>query len=254
MSLIEWAREVARSLPLQERVVHLPKDRKVVFVGDIHGDLDAFDRALALAAGSIVVFLGDLVDRGPFSRDVLTRALAEKLEHPSSTHLLMGNHEAWGEVRFRPADFWDSLRFDEAEPLARSLLRLPFAAWHPSGVLALHGALPDVPSLAAIDDIPLGSPAWRDITWGDWRDRDATGATAGSGRPQHDEHSFTARSQQLGVRALVRSHQPDAPTYLFSDRCLTLFTSSAYGGERRVAFLPAGRAIESARDLDLVRL
>lgn len=254
MRLIELARELEQRLPGEERVVHVPEGRNVIFVGDIHGDLDAFDRVLAMASGSVVVFLGDLVDRGPFSRDVLTRALAEKLEHPLSIHLLMGNHEAWGEVRFRPADFWDSLPFDEAAPLASVLLRLPYVAWHPSGVLALHGALPDVPSLAAIDEILVGGPAWRDITWGDWRDGDTTGTATESGRPQHDERSFSARARQLGVRVLVRSHQPNVPTYLFGDRCLTLFTSNAYGGERRVALLPAGRGIESARDLDLVRL
>jgi hypothetical protein len=60
---------------------------------------------------------------------------------------------------------------------------------------------------------------------------------------------------QLGARVLVRSHQPFAPTYLFDDRCLTLFTSSAYGdGRRRVAVLHPERDVRTARDLDLIEI
>lgn len=252
MALLEIARDVARVLDPTSRLVRFEGDTRTVFVGDIHGDLDAVECVMmdVRRPGDVLVFLGDTVDRGPASRECLERILAAKLEDPSSVHLLMGNHEAWGVARFQPADFWQSLSPEEADGLASALVSLPFAAWHPSGLLALHGALPD---LGAVDDIATvtpGTAVWRDIAWGDWSSEQAPIQTITS-RPLYGPETFAARSVRLGVRVLVRSHQPAAPTHLFENRCLTLFTSRAYGGRRRVAILQPQKRIDSALDLEL---
>lgn len=68
---------------------------RVFAIGDVHGCLDALDALLAAAdtdATDTVVFLGDLVDRGPDSRGVIERAieLGERLR----VVLIRGNHEA----------------------------------------------------------------------------------------------------------------------------------------------------------------
>jgi hypothetical protein len=253
MDLLDLASDVARVLAAEGRLVQLGVGIRTIFVGDIHGDLDAAERVLSdvRRPGDILVFLGDIVDRGPASRECLARVLRAKLESPRSVHILMGNHEAWGAARFRPADFWESLSAREVELLAPALLALPFAARHPSGLLAVHGALPDLDSVDGISTAVPGSAVWRDLTWGDWSPERRPIQTTAS-RPLYGPGEFAARSARLGVRVLVRSHQPDAPTYLFDDRCLTLFTSSAYGGCRRVAVLLPERRIDSARDLDLI--
>ena len=229
-----------------------------MFVGDTHGDLDATEEVLRRfsAPDTAIIFLGDSVDRGPRSRENLGRILAAVSADPERTILLMGNHEAWSVARFSPADFWESLAPDEEAALGRVLPRLPFAAWHPAGVLALHGALPDLPCLDAIEDVELGSPEWRDITWGDWRSvAYVEERTTVTGRPAYGAATFDERSRRLGVPVLVRSHQPDAPTYLFGDRCLTIFTSRAYGGgRRRIAVLPEGARASTARDLSLAEV
>ncbi len=255
MHLLEAVRDAERLLEGEERLVRLEPGARTVFVGDIHGDLNAVECVLTAVwiPGTVLVFLGDVVDRGPSSRECLVRILHAKLERPKSVHLLMGNHEAWGLARFRPADFWESLPPEEASALGRCLLKLPLAAWHDSGVLALHGALPDLATLGDIAAVPLGGTAWRDITWGDWSDR-TTAVDASAGRPVHGPGEFSVRAAHMGIRVLVRSHQPDAPSYLFEDRCLTLFTSCAYGGQRRVALLPQGRCVNTARDLDLIEI
>jgi len=252
MGLVELANAIAPQLEAQGRLIRLPEDRPVVFVGDTHGDLEATQRVLSrhAPAEETIIFLGDAVDRGPDSAENLGLILETVRSHPTSVHLLMGNHEVWRLAPFSPADFWEGLESGEGDAVAAALELLPYAAWHPAGVLALHGAFPDVADLTSIESIELGSEAWRAITWGDWGDRPSP--VTSSGRPMFGRREFVDRARQLGVRVLVRSHQPHAPISQFDDRCLTIFTSSAYGpGPRRVALLPAGRRVETTRSLDL---
>lgn len=86
----------------------MPDGRRIYAVGDIHGRLDLLDALLARIdtdargreeAETLVVFLGDLVDRGPDSRGVVERLLAYSQANPS--RFLMGNHE---EVFLRAVD------------------------------------------------------------------------------------------------------------------------------------------------------
>lgn len=62
----------------------------VTFVGDVHGWSDRLDRVLAQAEG-MLVFLGDLIDRGPDAPGVLNRVHA--LCRAGTAHCVMGNHE-----------------------------------------------------------------------------------------------------------------------------------------------------------------
>ncbi|NJC34099.1 serine/threonine protein phosphatase 1 [Sphingomonas jejuensis] len=77
----------------------VPDGVRVYAVGDIHGRLDLLDALLAMidadAAGSgariELVFLGDLVDRGPDSAGVVERLRLLAAERP--IRVLTGNHE-----------------------------------------------------------------------------------------------------------------------------------------------------------------
>ena len=68
-------------------------------VGDIHGCLDKLDRLLAACAAyagarpARYVFLGDYIDRGPHSRGVIDRLMAEQAAQPGTVVCLRGNHE-----------------------------------------------------------------------------------------------------------------------------------------------------------------
>ncbi len=237
------------------RLVSLPAEQTTVFVGDTHGDRDATERVLDRfpPGAHVLVFLGDYVDRGPDSLGNLTLLLEAKLAHPDRVFMLMGNHEAWTVIRFSPADFWQALSPREEKAYGETLAELPFAAHHPAGVLALHGALPDVVRIEDIARIELGSADWRKITWGDWADVPGYALGSGvSGRPTFGASYFAEVASRLGIRNLIRAHQPSAPTFLFEDRCLTLFTSRAYGATRQVAVLRPGTSLRSARDLELV--
>jgi len=250
--LVEQAAGVLAREPLRLHV--LPEGCPVVYIGDTHGDSDATRRVFARFPPDrfLLVFLGDYVDRGPDSLGNVRLLLAEKLAHPDRVVLLMGNHEGWKVAPFQPADFWHGLPTEAAELLGRTFLQLPLAAWHPLGVLAVHGGLPEVGSLEAFDDIENGDANWRNVTWGDWQE-DGTPESPWDCRPSLDHKMFERISARLGVKVLVRSHQPFAPTYLYEDRCLTVFTSCAYGdGHRQVAILRPDQCIRSAKDLDVI--
>ena len=245
----------------EPRLIELPEEGWAVFVGDTHGDLEASERVIAryLRDGFVLVFLGDYVDRGPHSRENILFLLERKVENPEQVFLLMGNHEGWQAAQFSPADFWLSLEPEEAQLYAETLIRLPLAAVTANGIIALHGALPELPALEALNEVEPGSAPWRQITWGDWYD--APGQAFGEmwGRPGFGRDYFEGLMHRYGKNVLIRSHQPNAPLALFADRCITIFTSSAYGqlrGERTIALAPLDpqRSIRNLSDLQLERI
>jgi len=57
---------LGQALPAEApRLVRLPQDRPIVYVGDIHGDMDAVNIVVSRfpSPDHIIVFLGDIVDR-----------------------------------------------------------------------------------------------------------------------------------------------------------------------------------------------
>ena len=80
----------------------VPEDVRVYAIGDVHGRADLLDGLLfridAHLASSpirkaVEVYLGDYVDRGPGSREVVDRLTMRRRTH--SLILLKGNHEAF---------------------------------------------------------------------------------------------------------------------------------------------------------------
>ncbi|OIO02574.1 MAG: hypothetical protein AUJ49_05870 [Desulfovibrionaceae bacterium CG1_02_65_16] len=71
--------------------------RRIFAIGDIHGRRDQLaallGRLTALDPGALLVFLGDYIDRGGQSRQVVDEIIALRAKRPD-TVLLMGNHEA----------------------------------------------------------------------------------------------------------------------------------------------------------------
>ncbi|RYE03311.1 MAG: serine/threonine protein phosphatase [Sphingomonadales bacterium] len=75
--------------------------QRIYAIGDIHGRLDLLDDLLKAIdaddatrpeAETMLLFLGDLIDRGPQSAQVVERLLDLKRARPT-TRLLLGNHE-----------------------------------------------------------------------------------------------------------------------------------------------------------------
>lgn len=90
-----------RPVDTPSSVAQIPAGERVYAIGDIHGRDDLFaellakieaDHAHRAPAQTTLVLLGDLVDRGPASADVVERAM--RIAAPfDAVRLLIGNHE-----------------------------------------------------------------------------------------------------------------------------------------------------------------
>ena len=133
---------------------HGAEGHRAYAVGDIHGRLDLLDRLLAKieadiaarrAKQNLVVFLGDLIDRGPQSAQVIER-LRNWRPRNASTIFLCGNHE---EVMLRvlagePTILGDWLKFGGAECLASYGLAATelLEQGEPAALAAIKAAIP----------------------------------------------------------------------------------------------------------------
>lgn len=79
---------------------YMPPDRRVYCIGDIHGRLDLLeelhnmirDDCVGFDGSKTIVYLGDYIDRGAQSKQVLDLLIEQPLPGFESVHLL-GNHE-----------------------------------------------------------------------------------------------------------------------------------------------------------------
>lgn len=251
--LLEQAGEV---LGKESRLIRLPSEGKAVFVGDTHGDLDASQEVIRryLKKPYRIVFLGDYVDRGSYSQENIHYLLKLKIEHPEEIFLLTGNHEGFMVKEFYPAHFWSDLFAEERKRYGDLFSKLPFAVATQNGILALHGALPELKSIDEIDRIQLGDDNWDRIVWGDFVEQDMDFLDDLWGRPQFGRPYFEQLMERYEKQVLVRSHQPHAPFMMFHHRCLTIFTSHAYLPTRTIALADLEREIRSAEDMILEKI
>ncbi|QNM83190.1 serine/threonine protein phosphatase [Sphingomonas sabuli] len=91
----------SRPFLFRRRSRNTPRKHRAYAVGDVHGCLSLLDRLLEAIEAEIardtprkasIVFLGDLIDRGPHSAQVVER-LRTYRPPGASAHFIMGNHE-----------------------------------------------------------------------------------------------------------------------------------------------------------------
>ncbi len=102
--MISSFRKLLRGKP-EAPLPAIPDGERVFAIGDIHGRLDLFTALIAAVeaqderrgpAHTTIILLGDLIDRGPDSAGVLTRARdwqASRTARGHTLRILMGNHE-----------------------------------------------------------------------------------------------------------------------------------------------------------------
>ena len=88
----------------------LDQDSNVWAIGDVHGyfgTLEALIERLGLGENDAVVMLGDLIDRGPTSADVVNR-----VRTTANLHSIRGNHEQMMIEGFDDALFFKDLSME----------------------------------------------------------------------------------------------------------------------------------------------
>ncbi|MGJ5818861.1 metallophosphoesterase [Paludibaculum fermentans] len=113
-------------------VAQMQPPARLVAVGDVHGDLDRFIDVLSMAGlvddsgawsggAATLVQLGDVVDRGSKSREVidfLTNLKKQAARAGGAVHCLIGNHEAmrmYGDFRYVAAAEFQSMSTSKSE-------------------------------------------------------------------------------------------------------------------------------------------
>jgi protein phosphatase len=240
-----------------KNLLEIKNAERVIFVGDTHGDLEASQKVIKnyLKERNKIVFLGDYVDRGPFSKENLDFLLEQRERNPEQIFLLQGNHEGHRILKFSPAEFWESLSEKEYQKYSQIVEKFPLAVVV-KNIIALHGAQPKIEKLEDFEKIKIGDENWFRICWGDFLNEpgEELGIDPFTGRPQFGRNYFFKIMEKINKRVLIRSHDLNAPQLMYDDRCLTIFTSSAYHKERIIAIADFSKEIKTARDLELKKL
>lgn len=116
--------------------------------GDIHGDYVALQRFLQLIPDKncTKVFLGDYVDRGKYSLDVICLLFMLKILEPEKYILLRGNHESVQMSNIMGEDsFYREIREKFGETMADTIFEnfnyLPISCIIDSGIICVHGGI-----------------------------------------------------------------------------------------------------------------
>jgi protein phosphatase len=218
-----------------------------VVVGDLHGDIDTLLQVLGAfdyPPSRSYLFLGDYVDRGENSIEVLLILYALKVLFPNHLYLLRGNHELKSichKYGFREEC---CAFFSTKKPytrFCRSFCEMPIAAVLNERVFCVHGGLS--PAIEFLSDIPMliekpltdvaGSPAGH-LLWSD-PSKDCTGFTPSAIRRTgflFGADAVAAFLNDNGLSLMIRAHEfCDRGSHWTFDTCLTVFSTCNYCGK-----------------------
>lgn len=245
---------------LEPRLLRI--ESPVYVIGDIHGrysDIMAFEKyfwnfGIECCPGSIL-FLGDYVDRGKNSVEVIAYLLAQKVKNRKKIFLLRGNHETRKVQKEHTFLQECTSKFDagtEIWELINDVFdRMPLAAVIDDQVFCCHGGIPLPSQCEVLDDInqiscPLTNPGDSKLAWALlWNDPQKVGSVRG--KPSSDGfsknirrktgHTFDKNAlnsfiEKHKLSYVVRSHEvQDAGFHVGLDnRLITVFSSSNYRG------------------------
>lgn len=242
---------------MRKNLIEIKKADKVIFVGDTHGDILTSKKIIKnyLKPKNKIVFLGDYVDRGPFSKENIDFLIKIKKENPKQIFLLKGNHELYPFFRFSPANFWETLSKKDFIKYSKIFEKFPLISIV-KNIIAVHGILPDIKTLSDIEKIKPNSKESFQICWGDFQDKESEylGLDPFSGRPQFGKNYFLKVMKQFKKDILIRSHQPNSPLFMFDNRCLTIFSSRFYGKTPKIAIYDFKKNIKTAKELKIIKI
>ena len=227
----------------QEKTVNYIEGEFIV-VGDLHGNLHDLVRILTnfgLPPNTNYLFLGDYVDRGEFSLEVITILYALKIIYPCNIYLIRGNHEE--RIVNKHYGFFEECTKDYTQELWEhfnvSFEYLPLATVINNQFFCVHGGLS--PNLKSFEDLtsiqlPLRelTPLVEDLLWSD--PEDAFLMYGGNARGRGCIYGNSAVLMFLkdnNFKSIIRGHQcvMKGVEYSFKRSIVTVFSSSHYSNE-----------------------
>lgn len=220
-----------------------------VIVGDLHGNIKDLLRIFSSAGSPLVtnyLFLGDYVDRGQFSIEVITLLLALKQLRPAGIFLLRGNHEF--EEMNSIYGFREQVLNEYSHELFRAFNKafaaLPIACILNEKTFIVHGGISKY--LKSIDQIAtIPKPMARfngtpyndliiDLMWSDpskdYKQFGPSPRGTGSAFGADALKAFLAANK---MKRIIRAHQCviNGVENFCKDKLLTVFSSSNYSAE-----------------------
>ena len=231
-------------------------NKEVFVIGDLHGNMKSLlkiIKTIEQANPKYVIFLGDIVDRGPYQLECLILILALKIKQPNKYIFLKGNHESleinqyYGFYQDFIFKFKDQKKFKDVLALYKVL---PICAVVNRTVLCLHGGIPeDFEVLEKLKGVKTQDPAslfknvaksLKQIMWNDPKSN-LTGFSdsfRGIDIKNFGEDVFTDFMEKNKLNYLIRSHElyPEGYKWFFNKRLLTIFSSANYRGKNPASY------------------
>lgn len=238
-------REMKRILEAEPTLLTVPTP--VTVCGDVHGQMKDLIQVFEIGGRppeQTYLFLGDYVDRGDMSVEVILLLFAMKVKYPHNVYLLRGNHESveMTEVFGFMDECKKKLNRRAWKEFMGVFEYLPLAAVVGGKYFCVHGGLS--PSLVKPEDVaairkPVGIPESgliSDLLWSDpsahvneWGPNER-GNTLTWGKAVAER--FLKRN---GMTCIIRGHQMVQNGYQFPfgncKNMVTVFTASRYAGE-----------------------
>uniref|UniRef100_A0AAF5DGQ1 Serine/threonine-protein phosphatase n=1 Tax=Strongyloides stercoralis TaxID=6248 RepID=A0AAF5DGQ1_STRER len=211
----------------------------VIVCGDIHGqmnDLLLIFKRFGVPGERTYLFLGDYIDRGNNSLEVINFLFLLKLHKPNYIHLLRGNHEL--QHINKVYGFYEEIteRFTTVE-IAEDIYSkyneifkyLPLAALVSNKILCMHGGISD--KMQNLNDIAC------DLLWAD-PDDEITGTLFNNARGvsiKFGEDFLDKFCEKFKLDMIIRGHQVCKIGFAVfkKGKLITVFSASDYDEEMR---------------------
>jgi len=217
------------------------------FAGDIHGQFHDLLRlfniggvpGLGKLGGKKYLFLGDYVDRGKNSIEVMSLLLALKIRFPTRMFLLRGNHEC--ERMSKSYGFFDECKRYYSVKLWKTFIstfnHMPVAAGINKKIFCVHGGLsPHLRSVQDIKKIKRPTPVpqsglMTDLLWSDPAEvEDWSSNPRGKGLWTFGPEQIDSFFKHTKFEMIARAHEAKMNGYEYFDdgRLVTIFSAPDY--------------------------
>lgn len=262
---IELLEKAERQLAAEAQLLEI-SSKRVVVVGDTHGDYNTSKRAVDSFLGkadTVLLFLGDYIDRGPKQIENVNFLLDLKTRFPEKLFLIRGNHETpTANLNY---GFFDLVSSRYSLRLYRKyselFAQMPYAATLGSNVLCIHGGLPEgLKDLNQLASLPKGevdpvSPLVMQLLWNDPKEGISgfEKSFRGEGIRYFGRDVFDVFMEENRLGLMLRAHEAysEGYAYLFAGRLLGLFSCRYYGVTPRAAVLDEATGKRSVSIVDL---